>query len=72
MKRLIVVYLLFISLNVLNAWAQKSPADYVNPIIGATTADEMVGSDHGLGKHFPVCALLSAGAIESRYKDRRR
>lgn len=68
MKRLIVVYLLFISLNVLNAWAQKSPADYVNPIIGATTADEMAGSDHGLGKtfitdwekHFPVCALLSA------------
>jgi len=56
MKRLIVVYLLFISLNVLNAWAQKSPADYVNPIIGATTADEMAGSDHGLGKTFPgVC-----------------
>ena len=35
---------------------EKTPADYVNPIIGATTFDEFKGSFHGLGKTFPgVC-----------------
>jgi predicted alpha-1,2-mannosidase len=56
MKRPVAVFLLFISLNGINGWAQKAPVDYVNPIIGATTADEIAGSDHGLGKTFPgVC-----------------
>ena len=56
MKRPIFICLLFIGLNIVNAWAQKAPVDYINPIIGATTADEMAGSDHGLGKTFPgVC-----------------
>lgn len=56
MKRPVAVFLLFISLNGINGWAQKAPVDYVNPIVGATTADEMAGSGHGLGKTFPgVC-----------------
>lgn len=56
MKRPVAVFLLFISLNGINGWAQKAPVDYVNPIVGATTADEIAGSDHGLGKTFPgVC-----------------
>ena len=56
MKKPIAICLLFIGLNVMNGWAQKAPVDYINPIIGATTADEMAGSDHGLGKTFPgVC-----------------
>ncbi len=33
-----------------------SPVDYVNPIIGATTYDELAGATDGLGKTFPgVC-----------------
>ena len=56
MKRPVAVFLLFISLNGINGWAQKAPVDYVNPIVGATTADEIAGSGHGLGKTFPgVC-----------------
>lgn len=38
------------------AGAQKAPADYVNPIIGAITVDESGSSNDGLGKTFPgVC-----------------
>lgn len=56
MKKATPIFLLFICLNILKIGAQKTPADYVNPIIGATTADEVAGSDHGLGKTFPgVC-----------------
>lgn len=47
---------LFSCLHVLNVQAQRAPADYVNPIIGATTAGDRPGSDYQLGKTFPgVC-----------------
>lgn len=32
---------------------QKTPADYVNPMIGASTSEKAAGSLHGLGKTFP-------------------
>ena len=55
MKRvLLAVTLMFVV--AVQALAQRRPADYVNPIIGATTHDEFKGSIHGLGKTFPgVC-----------------
>ncbi len=31
----------------------KTPADYVNPMIGASTSEKAAGSLHGLGKTFP-------------------
>lgn len=33
--------------------AQSTPADYVNPIIGASTSTQAARSYHGLGKTFP-------------------
>ena len=33
--------------------AQRTPADYVNPIIGASTSTQVARSSHGLGKTFP-------------------
>lgn len=51
-----ILLLLYICLWAAQARAQKTPADYVNPVIGATTVDEAGGSSHGLGKTFPgVC-----------------
>ncbi len=35
---------------------QKSPAEYVNPFIGASTNTEKAGASHGLGKTFPGAA----------------
>lgn len=35
---------------------KKDPADYINPFIGATTNNELGGSEHGLGKTFPGAA----------------
>lgn len=32
---------------------KKTPADYVNPMIGASTSEKAAGSLHGLGKTFP-------------------
>ena len=37
-------------------FAQKSPAQYVNPFIGASTNVEKAGATHGLGKTFPGAA----------------
>ena len=34
----------------------KEPADYVNPIIGASTSTSVAHSEHGLGKTFPGAA----------------
>jgi predicted alpha-1,2-mannosidase len=34
----------------------KTPADYINPMIGATTSAEAAGVSHGLGKTFPGAA----------------
>jgi len=69
MKRPVAVFLLFISLNGINGWAQKAPVDYVNPIVGATTADEIAGSDHGLGKTFPgVCTPFGLVQLSSDTK----
>lgn len=54
MKRVLLSLLLIIVMAVEVA-AQRA-ADYVKPIIGATTHDEFKGSIHGLGKTFPgVC-----------------
>lgn len=42
-----------------SAAAGVSPVDYVNPIIGATTHDELAGATDGpSGKHFPGYVLL--------------
>lgn len=38
------------------ATAQKQPADYVNPFIGASTSTGKAGVYHGLGKTFPGAA----------------
>jgi predicted alpha-1,2-mannosidase len=44
-------------LSFLNTWAQqKTPADYVDPFIGASTNAEAAGIYHGLGKTFPGAA----------------
>src|ERR1700761_9865539 len=37
----------------LSAQTPKSPADYVNPFIGASTSAAAAGIYHGLGKTFP-------------------
>ena len=37
-------------------FAQKSPVQYVNPFIGASTNVEKAGATHGLGKTFPGAA----------------
>ena len=51
MRNLFIYLTLFLSLN---ARAQiKTPADYVNPFIGASTNVEKAGALHGLGKTFP-------------------
>lgn len=56
MGKTLLVCLLSGCLNFWNADAKETPVDYVNPIIGATTTDELGGSYHGLGKTFPgVC-----------------
>ncbi|MHA4894211.1 GH92 family glycosyl hydrolase [Pedobacter sp. PWIIR3] len=46
----------FLALAALAAFTkpdQKTPADYVNPMIGASTSEKAAGSLHGLGKTFP-------------------
>lgn len=43
-------------LFMLTATAQKQPADYVNPFIGASTSTGKAGTYHGLGKTFPGAA----------------
>ena len=44
------------SVGHVSAAAGVSPVDYVNPIIGVTTHDELAGATDGLGKTFPgVC-----------------
>ena len=49
-------FLLTLSIITLLVSCKENVADYVNPIIGATTHDEFKGSLHGLGKTFPgVC-----------------
>ena len=54
MKR-VLLSLLLIGAMAVEVAAQRA-ADYVKPIIGATTHDEFKGSIHGLGKTFPgVC-----------------
>lgn len=40
--------LLFFSLNVLNAWNRRLPADYINLIIRVTITYEMAAFSHGL------------------------
>lgn len=39
--------------SIANAAAAKRPADYINPMIGASTSTEAAGVLHGLGKTFP-------------------
>ncbi len=54
MRNLLLSLLLLQSLN--NPGQTKSPADYVNPFIGASTNVEKAGALHGLGKTFPGAA----------------
>lgn len=49
----------FLAVNILlvmMATAQKQPAGYVNPFIGASTSTGKAGTYHGLGKTFPGAA----------------
>jgi predicted alpha-1,2-mannosidase len=49
----------FLTANILAVFvasAQKQPADYVNPFIGASTSTGKAGTYHGLGKTFPGAA----------------
>ena len=56
MKRVLLSLLLIGAMAVEVEVAAQRAADYVKPIIGATTHDEFKGSIHGLGKTFPgVC-----------------
>lgn len=56
MKNISFLLLIFFALIGCSTQDKKMPADYVNPIVGATTFDEFKGSYHGLGKTFPgVC-----------------
>ncbi|WP_242691645.1 GH92 family glycosyl hydrolase [Desertivirga arenae] len=49
-----VLFLVFLTILLQQAFAQvKSPADYVNPFIGASTSEGAAGIYHGLGKTFP-------------------
>ncbi|MDB5009436.1 MAG: hypothetical protein JWQ06_225, partial [Mucilaginibacter sp.] len=59
------IALLFVIFVVIPAYAQspknltaqtKTPADYVNPFIGASTSAAKAGVHHGLGKTFPGAA----------------
>jgi predicted alpha-1,2-mannosidase len=50
------IFLGIIAAVVLTAFQEpvpKTPADYVNPMIGASTSEKAGGSLHGLGKTFP-------------------
>ncbi len=50
---------IFITASVLalaSCSAEKTPADYVNPFIGASTSTDLAGIYHGLGKTFPGAA----------------
>lgn len=53
--KVIYISLFFISI-VYQVQAQKKPADYVNPFIGASTSAKKAGASHGLGKTFPGAA----------------
>ena len=55
MKQLILLYTLFIISFFFRLYAQ-SPAEYVNPFIGASTSVAGAGVYHGLGKTFPGAA----------------
>lgn len=49
------LFLFFISMSY-QVQAQKNPADFVNPFIGASTNIKKAGASHGLGKTFPGAA----------------
>lgn len=53
MNRIYFTLIYIIILHSFDCHAQKTPADYVNPIIGASTSIEAGKSSHGLGKTFP-------------------
>jgi predicted alpha-1,2-mannosidase len=55
MKKILGFTLLVFWLNISNAQT-KTPADYVNPFIGASTSAAKAGIYHGLGKTFPGAA----------------
>lgn len=55
MRRAFLIVLLAACVTAVNA--QKTPADYVNPFIGASTNVEKAGASHGLGKTFPGAAV---------------
>jgi len=52
MKHLFIIQASLI-LSLTSCTADKSPADYVNPFIGASTSTALAGVHHGLGKTFP-------------------
>ena len=54
MKKIFVAAVFYCTLpGALQAQKKTSPADHVNPFIGASTSEKAAGSLHGLGKTFP-------------------
>lgn len=57
MKQYILLFILtLLTLSGYCIEKKKSPTDYINPFIGASTSNEIGGSVHGLGKTFPGAA----------------
>lgn len=56
MKKLVITAAMYYFMSPLLFGQQKSPADYVNPMIGASTSEKAAGTYHGLGKTFPGAA----------------
>lgn len=53
MKKLIITAAIYYFMSPMLFGQKKTPADYVNPMIGASTSEKAAGSYHGLGKTFP-------------------
>ena len=56
MRELVIIIFLINSFGCTRDGLHLSPAEYVNPFIGASTNIEKAGAEHGLGKTFPGAA----------------
>ena len=53
LMRITLLAFLFIHFSLYSSAHHRTPSDYVNPFIGASTNMEKAGAAHGLGKTFP-------------------
>lgn len=56
MKKLVITAAIYYLMSPMLFGQKKTPADYVNPMIGASTSEKAAGTYHGLGKTFPGAA----------------